>query len=142
QDRGVALRAKPEREKTTMPNNLLNNVKQDVVIVNQAGTASTVYKGAILDMLGWEGVLFTAVFGDVVSGSVVTLRAAHSDINDTAEMAVSDAAVQFTAGASNLDDKAMSLDVVHPTKRYIEVQVAPVTQNAPIRAVIATRYRS
>lgn len=124
-----------------MLNNLLKNVKITRVLADGAGTASaTPTKGTIIDMQGFESVMFIASMGNVVSGSVVSLRAAQGTTNSTGAMALLAGSSGGTAGASDVDDKLIILDVVRPTERYIEVQVFHVTQDAPFDGVIAIQY--
>lgn len=124
-----------------MLNNLLKNAKITRVSNDGAGTASaTPTKGTILDMQGFESVMFIAAMADVVSGSVVALRAAQGATNDTAEMDLLTGSSGGTAGASDVDNKLVILDVVRPTERYIEVQLFHTTQNAPFDGIIAIQY--
>ncbi len=124
-----------------MLNNLLKNVKITRVHAGGAGTASsTPSKGTILDMAGFESVMFVAEMGNVVSGSVVALRAAQSPTNDTNAMSLLAGSAGGTAGASDVDDKAIVLDVVRPNERYIEVQLFHTTQDAPFDSILAIQY--
>lgn len=122
--------------------NLLNEVKITRVLLNGAGAASATPTKAdvILDMAGWQSVMFVAVMADVVSGSVLALRAAQADVSDTAQMALLAGSAGGTAGAADYDDKLVVLDLVRPAKRFIEAQVFHVTQNAPFDCVIAIQY--
>lgn len=124
-----------------MLNNLLKNAKVTRVSNDGAGTASaTPTKGAILDMAGFRSVMFVAMMADVVSGSVVALRAAQGAVNDTAEMDLLAGSSGGTAGASDVDNKLIILDVVRPNERYIEVQLFHTTQDAPFDGIIAIQY--
>lgn len=125
-----------------MTKNLLHDIKVTAVLGDGAGSASATPTKAdvILDMAGWIGVLFIARFADVVSGAVVSLRAAQSDTNSSGTMALLAGSAGGTAGTSDYDEKIVMLDVVRPAKRYIELQVFTVTQNAPFDGVIAIQY--
>lgn len=121
---------------------LLGNVKITRVMLNGAGTASASPTKAdvILDMAGFHSVLFLAVMADVVNLSVVSLRAAQSNTNSTGTMALLTGSAGGTAGTSTYDDKIIALELVKPTKRYIEAQMFHVTQDAPFDCVIAIQY--
>lgn len=122
---------------------LLEGVKITRVSADGAGTASaTPTKGTIIDMADgdYHNVMFVAMMGNVVSGAVLSLRVAGADVNDTAEMALFAGSAGGTAGASDYDDKLVVLDLVKPSKRYIEVQVFHVTQDAPFDGVLAIQY--
>lgn len=102
--------------------NMLGDVKITRVLLNGAGAASSTPTKAdvILDMAGFHSVMFIAVMADVVSGSVLSLRAAQSDTNSTGTMALLTGSAGGTAGTSTFDDKCVVLDLVRPAKRYIE----------------------
>jgi len=122
--------------------NLLSNVLVTRVINRSAGTASaTPTKGTIIDMQGWDGVLFVAAFDNVAATSAMALRAAGDDVNNTSGMTLYTGSASFTAGASDADNKLLALDVYRPKDRYIEAQVFHVTADAPIDSVIAIQYR-
>lgn len=122
-------------------NGLLKNTKVTRVHTGGAGAASaTPTKGTILDMAGFESVMFVAEMGDVVSGSVVALRAAQAPTNDTGAMALLAGSAGGTAGASDVDDKCVILDVVRPNERFVEVQLFHTTQNAPFDSILAIQY--
>lgn len=123
--------------------NLLNNVKITRVSADGAGTASsTPSKGTILDMEGFDSVMFVAAMGNVVASSEVALRAAGAAVNDTGQMALLTGSAGGTAGASDYDDKLIVLDVVKPPFRYIEAQLFHVTQNAPFDGIFAIQYNA
>jgi hypothetical protein len=124
--------------------NFLNNALVTVVSTGGAGAASaTPTKATILDMLGYECVAFIAVMGDVVNLSEVALKAAQGDTNDTAAMTlITGASAGATATATSFDDKAIILDIIKPTKRYVEAQIFHVTQNAPFDTILAVQYNA
>jgi hypothetical protein len=72
-------------------------------VLNQTadGTDDTVKATTILDMSGFDSVLFIAAFADVDTGSVLTLRAAQATTNSTGAMTVLTGSATFTAGASD-----------------------------------------
>lgn len=122
-------------------NNLLNNVKVTRVSAGGAGSASaTPTKATIIDMLGFESVMFIAEFGNVLTTSAVALKAGGADTNDTAEIGLYSGSAGGTAGASDYDDKLIILDVVRPPHRYVEAQVFHVTADAPFDSVLAIQY--
>lgn len=124
-----------------MLNGLLKNAKITRVSAGGAGTASaTPTKGTILDMAGFESVMFIAEMGNVLTTSVVSLRAAQGIVNDTAQMALLAGSSGGVAGASDMDDKCIILDVVRPNERYVEVQLFHVTADAPFDSILAIQY--
>jgi hypothetical protein len=118
---------------------LLNNVKitrvLGAVAAGQAASASD-----ILDMQGFEGVLFIAKVADVTNGSVLTLAAQQSVINDAGGMATLAGTVTYTANATDADDDLLVLDVYKPMERYVRAVLTSATQDAVKDGVIAIQY--
>lgn len=118
---------------------LLNDVKITVVEA-AAAAAQTALDSDILDMSGYEGVLFIAMLGDVTSGSVLTLVAQQNTANSTSGMATVSGSATFTAGASDADSKVLALDVYRPRERYVRAYLTRTTQDAVVGGVIAIQY--
>lgn len=118
---------------------LLKNAKITRVLAAQADGTGT-QSGDILDMSGFEGVLFIAKFDDVDTTAVITLQAQQNTINSATGMATITETATFTAGASDADDDLLVLDIHKPTKRYIRPQVVIATANATTACVIAIQY--
>lgn len=122
-------------------NSLLKNVDISVVHNTNAGVPAT-FSTDILDMEGYDGVVFIAKLGDVVATAVVTLTAQQDDVNGAGGMAtLSGDAVTFTAGAADADERLLILDLVKPQKQFVRGQLVVGTANAPISGVIAIRYK-
>jgi hypothetical protein len=107
----------------------------NAVAAGQAATASD-----ILDMSGFEGVVFIAALGDVSDTSVVTLTAQQNTANSTSGMATLSGSATFTAGASDADNKLLVLDVYRPRERYVRAVFTSATANAVKDGVIAIQY--
>ena len=121
--------------------NLLNNCEVVRVSNDGVGTASaTPTKGTIIDMFGFESVMFVAAMADVVNLSEVDLKAAGADEDDTAEMVLFTGTAGGVADATSFDNKLVVLDLVRPGKRYIEAQLFHVDQNAPFDGIFAIKY--
>lgn len=120
---------------------LLNDIAIDRVLADTAaGQAAT--NGDILDMAGYEGVLFIAKLGDVTATSVVTLQAQQNTLNQSGGMATLAGSATYTAGASDADDDLLVLDVYRPRERYVRPVFTSATANAVKNGVIAIRYGS
>lgn len=118
--------------------NLAHNVSVSRPMTAQAAGTSTV-NGAVVDMQGWDGVLFVALVGAIVSGAVTSLKAqqgAASDASDAADLAGTAVAIPDTG-----DDKVAVLDIYRPQERYVRPVVVRGTQNATVDGVIAIRYK-
>lgn len=123
--------------------NLLNNTKITRISADGAGAASAnPTKMTIVDMMGFDSVCFVAMMGNVLTTSVLTLRAAGATSNSSGAMALLTGTATFTAGATDADDNMLILDVVEPPFRYIECQLFHVTANGPFDGVLAIQYNA
>lgn len=121
--------------------NLLKNCK--ITVVEAAATAGTsTLTTDVLDMTGFEGVMWIALLGDVTSGSVLTLTAKGNSANSTSSPTpvTQKASDAFTAGASDADSKVIVVDVYRPTLRYQFAELSRATQNAVVGGIIAIQY--
>lgn len=125
-----------------MLNNLTNSIKTIRVSNDGAGAASaTPTKCTIVDMENFRSVRFVAMMGNVLDTSVVSLKIATGDTNDTSDMTlVTGATVSGTAGASTYDDKLVILDCPEVNQQFVECQIFHVTANAPFDGIIAELY--
>lgn len=104
-----------------------------------AAAAQTDLDGAVIDMTqGMLGAItLIAHLGDVAAGCVLelTLRgSANADGSGSTEIATTGT---LTAGASDVDDKLMVLDVIAPQSRYVFSRLKRGTANAAVNSVIA-----
>lgn len=107
-----------------------------------AAAGQTDVASSILDMAGFDGVLFVALLGDVTDTSVLTLTAQQNTANSTSGMAALTGTATFTAGASDADSKAMILDVIRPVERYVRAVLSRGTANAAVDGILAIQYRA
>ncbi|PZU87340.1 MAG: hypothetical protein DI527_18875 [Chelatococcus sp.] len=118
---------------------LLKNVKVTRVAAS-AVAGTTDVAGSILDMAGFDGVLFLALTGDVTDTSVLTLKAQQNVANQTSGMANLAGTASFTAGATSADSKVLLLDVYKPRERYVRPVLTRATANAVVDGIIAIQY--
>lgn len=123
--------------------NLSKNVKITVVSA-AAGAAQTEIKSDVLDMTGYDGVMFIALLGDVTSGSVLTLTAKGNSANSTTSPSpvTQKATDAFTAGASTADSKVLMVDVYKPMLQYAFASLTRTTQDAIVGGIIAIQYQA
>ncbi len=123
-------------------------LSQNVLITrisNSSAAAQTAVTSSVLDMAGYDGVLFLAALGDVTSGSILTLTANENTANSTSSPTptaiTGGASSGATAGATNYDSKIIAVDVYRPTKRYVYVVLTRTTQDAVVDGIFAVQYR-
>lgn len=120
-----------------MAQNLDKQTKETrVVLATPVGI--TTINGAILDMEGYEGVMFISQSGTITDGNLV-LKAqdgAQANLSDAADLAGT--ATQLNNGQNGV---ASILDIFRPIKRYIRaVLVRGGAAGAVIDSVIAIQY--
>jgi hypothetical protein len=129
-----------------MNNGLLENAVIEKVSADNAGTATVKVETDIVDMKGFDAIIWVVLLGNVVNGSVITLSmvededSAHGD--DPTETATADKlATTATANASH-DDKLVVYECLRPAKRYVRLNITPTTQDAPFDGVIAIKTKA
>jgi len=121
--------------------NLSKSIKVTVVEV-AAGAATTELISDVLDMSGYEGVIFMALLGDVSDTSVLTLTVKGNTANHVSSPTpiTQKATDAFTAGVTSADSMLLMVDVCKPTLRYIFASLTRATANAVVGGVIAIQY--
>lgn len=122
--------------------NLTNSIK--VTVVSPAATAAqTAIDSSILDMTGYDGVMFVALLGDVTDTSVLTLTAKGNSTNHlTVPAPVTQASATYTAGISDADSKVLMVDVRDPSLEYMFASLTRTTANAVVGGIIAIQYKA
>ena len=123
--------------------NLSKDVK--ITVVSPAATAATTaIDSSVLDMSGYEGVMFIALTGDVTATCDLTLTVKGNTANHlTVPTPITQAATTlFAAGAADADSKALMVDVYKPALRYVFANLTRATANAVIGGIIAIQYNA
>lgn len=123
--------------------NLSKGIK--VTVVSPAAVAATTaIDSSILDMSGYEGVMFIALTGDVTATSDLTLTVKGNSANHLTVPApvTQKATTLFAAGAADADSKAIMVDVYKPALRYVFANLTRATANAVIGGIIAIQYEA
>lgn len=123
--------------------NMLKDIKITVVEA-AAAAAQTELVTDVLDMSGYEGVLYIALLGDVTATSVLTLTAKGNSANSVSSPTpiTQKASDAFTAGASDADSKVIVVDVYKPTLRYQFASLTRTVANAVVGGIIAIQYKA
>ncbi|MCC7365017.1 MAG: hypothetical protein IT303_11660 [Dehalococcoidia bacterium] len=101
-----------------------------------AGT--TDIESDVIDMSGYEGVLFLVTFGAITAGAVTSIKAqqgAASNLSDAADLEGTGIAV-----ADDDDGQTFVIDVYKPRERYVRAVVDRATQNAVVGEIYALLY--
>lgn len=123
---------------------LLKNTKITRV-GNAAAAGTTDQDSTVLDMSGYDSVMFVAFLGDATSGSVLELQVFGNTASSTSsptpvELTADD--VTYTAGASDADNKIFVADVHRPAYRYVFARLVIDTQNCVTDALFAIQYNA
>lgn len=124
--------------------NLLNNTKWHVLAAAVAAASNTDDDSDILDMSGFDGVVFATVITDSVDTGVATMTVEQNTANSASGMAAlsSDAVATATSAANDdLNSKLLIVDCYRPRERYLRVNRTSATANIAFGAVIAIQYR-
>lgn len=121
--------------------NLLKDCKITVVEA-AAAAAQTELVTDVLDMSGFEGVMFIALTGDVTAASVLTLTVKGNSANSVSSPTpiTQKATDAVTAGASDSDSKVLAVDVYKPPLRYVFASLTRTAQDAIVGGIIAIQY--
>jgi hypothetical protein len=118
--------------------NLSKNVKVTRVMNGvTAGTGDT-QTGSILDMQGFDGVVFIALFGELTGAAVTKLKAqqgAAAAMGDAADLAGTELSIPPTN-----DNDCLILDIYKPRERYVRPVITRADANAVIDGIIAIQY--
>jgi hypothetical protein len=112
----------------------------------QAASGTEVTTAAEIDMASptegtFDSVCFIAVFSEVTTTAVITLKALCGDVAGLASgQAYATTTATATATGDDTDDNILVLDCVKPGKRYIRPDLDIATANAALDCIIAIRY--
>ncbi len=113
-------------------------------LANDAVAGTSLITSSVLDMQGYDSVLFIALLGDITATSVLLLTAKGNTANSTTvptPLAYPDTA-GYTAGATDADNKMLALDIQKPRERYVFCTLARTIANAVVDGIIAIQYNS
>ena len=109
-------------------------------VLNAVAAGTTAQNGTAVDMQGYDGVMFVAMFGTLTANQVTSLKAQQSSDNGSADTF---ADLEETGVGPLVDgdgNKCLILDVFCPEERYVRPVVSRGTANAVIDGVIAIQY--
>lgn len=108
-------------------------------VMNAVAAGTTDQNGTVLDMQGFDGVMFIAAFGTLTATQVTSIKAQQGTLSDGSDMA--DLAGSAVGPLADTDgNKCLVLDVYRPQERYVRCVVDRGTANAVIDGVDAIQY--
>jgi hypothetical protein len=119
---------------------LLSKQAKVTRLSNAAAAATTDVNGTGLDMTGFDGVLFVALFGTLTTTHVTSMKAQQSSDNASADDYSDIAGSSSGAMADGDSNKMILLDVFRPTKQWVRPVVDRGTANAVLDGIIAIQY--
>ena len=108
-------------------------------VLNGMAAGTTDQNGSVVDMQGFEGVQFVALFGALTATQVTSLKVQQGSLADGSDM-TDLAGSQHTALADTDGNKCLVTDVYRPQKRYVRCVVKRGTANAVIDGALALLY--
>lgn len=119
------------------------NLKVDQVLGYYAA-GTTKRTSDIIDMDGYDGVVFVAGLGTVLENGTVDVFVEQNTANSTAGMArlATTTAYTVTAADALVAKSCVVVDVYKPRERYLQCNVTPAVANAVILGVVAIRYKT
>ncbi len=104
--------------------------------------ANTDVYGQLLDMSGYEGVMFILPVEDSVATGIATLQAQSDTDPAGGSMAAVPGAVATKTSAVNddLNDGCLVVDFYKPAKRYVRAEIKSATANIAFGTCLALQY--
>lgn len=123
------------------------NLSKDIkitVVEAAAAAAQTELVTDVLDMTGYEGVMFIALTGDVTTASVLTLTVKGNTANSVSSPSpvTQKASDAFTADGTSADSKVIMVDVYKPAMRYVFGSLTRTAADAIVGGIIAIQYNA
>ncbi len=114
-----------------------------LVRLNNAAVAGQTTLTSTFSRAGYTHCLLIALLGDVTATSALALTGKTGDeSNGSDAVAVSGAVADFTAGASDADNKILAVDMALDSKDYVTWTLARGTANAVVDGVFALLYNA
>jgi len=104
-----------------------------------AGTTKRV--SSIIDMDGFDGVVFVGVLGTTIEAGTVDVFVEQHTLNQTSGMARVATTTVYTVPATPAALTSIQVDVFKPKERYLQANITPAVQNAVICGMVAIQYK-
>ncbi len=123
-----------------MHNNLVLCTKRTRTNNAAVAGSSDITTGTLLDMQGFDSVIWTACFGTLTGTQITSLKVQGGNASDGSDLAD---LVGATAGpmADGDSNKMLTIEVTKPMNvRYLKLIIKRGTANAVLDSVVATQY--
>lgn len=121
--------------------NLLPDI-QVTQVSNGSAAGQTEVDSSILDMSGYDGVMFVASLAAVTDACVLTLTPQDNATNATGGMAAITGITAPTFTASTSSNTMLVVDVYRPQLRYVRAALTRTAQNAAVNCIVAIQYKA
>lgn len=124
--------------------NFVKNNKIAEVMAPVAAGSSIDQNSDILDMAGFDGVVFIVPITDSAATGVATLTIEQNTANSDTGMAALSGATATATSATNddLNNKLLIVDLYRPLERYVQGVVTSATANIAYGNMIAVQYKA
>jgi hypothetical protein len=109
-----------------------------VRVSNAVAAGTTAVNGTAVDMSGYDGVVFYALFGAIVTGAITSLKAQSCTAADGSGAA--DLAGTSVAVAEGDDNLVAALEIYRPQTQYVRPVISRGTQNATVDGILAVLF--
>lgn len=123
-----------------MNNELIENVVIAEVLAPIAAASNTDSNSDILDMAGYEGVIFLVPITDSAATGVATLNVQENTANSDSGMTTVDTATKTCTVNDDINNTLLIVAVHKPLKRYIQGNAVSATANIAFGNMIAIKY--
>lgn len=120
---------------------LIKNVRVDR-IMNAVAAGTSDQTSSAVNLAGFDGVMFVALFGTLTSTQVTSIKAQQSSDDGSTDAYSDIEGSASTALADGDGNKMLILDIYRPGKQYLKLVVDRGTANAVIDGVIAIPYHA
>lgn len=119
------------------------NLKIDQVL-GYFAAAQTKRTSDIIDMDGYDGVIFVAGLGTLLETGTLDVFVEQNTAKATSGMARLATTTLHTATAANalLAKSCIVVDVFKPRERYLQCNITPDVANAVVLGIVAIRYKA
>lgn len=110
-------------------------------VADASAAGVTTVNSAVIDMSGFEGVVFLTAAGTVLATAVATVKVQQDSavgMGTAADLAAS--GQSFTPTTDNL--KSVMIDIKRPNKRYLRAVILRSVANSDFGQIYAIQYRA